>query len=70
MLRIDFESGDLSRRQITYNLPGLSFREYLYFEDIIETKALNLTDLIKDHKAIAEDIKVTGKGTRKGYKLA
>lgn len=56
LLRIDFESGDLSRRQITYNLPGLSFREYLYFEDIIETKALNLTDLIKDHKTIAEDI--------------
>ena len=56
LLRIDFESGDLSRRQIIYNLPGLSFREYLYFEDVIETGALSLTDLIRDHKTIAEDI--------------
>ena len=56
LLRIDFESGDLSRRQITYDLPGLSFREYLYFEGVIETDALNLQVLIKDHRTIAEDI--------------
>ncbi len=56
LLRIDFESGDLSRRQVTYDFPGLSFREYLYFEDVIETKALTLTDLIKDHRTVAEEI--------------
>ena len=29
LLRLDADSGDLSRRQIVYSLPGLSFREYL-----------------------------------------
>lgn len=54
LLRIDYESGDLSRRQISYQLPGLSFREYLYFEGIMNVKALELTELLSDHKKIAE----------------
>lgn len=55
LLRIDSESGDLSRRQIVYSLPGLSFREYLNFEEIIDTEAVPLEKLLKDHKKIAEE---------------
>lgn len=53
LLRIDVNAADLSRRQISYSLPGLSFREYLYFEDASEQKALNLEELLSDHKKIA-----------------
>ena len=56
LLKIDYESGDLSRRQIIYHLPGLSFREYLFFENIIDIKAIELNELLTDHKAIAEEI--------------
>lgn len=56
LLRINYESSDLSRRQITYHLPGLSFREYLHFEDIVDIDALNLNDLLTNHKEIAEKI--------------
>ena len=55
LLRIDSESGDLSRRQVVYSLPGLSFREYLDFEEIIDTEAVPLEKLLKDHKKIAEE---------------
>ena len=54
MLKIDVNSGDLSRRQIVYHLPGLSFREYLSFEKIADIKAVSLDELIKDHREIAE----------------
>lgn len=56
ILRIDSESGDLSRRQITYTLPGLSFREYLYFEGIYNAPAIPLTELLNDHTTIAGEI--------------
>ena len=32
LLRLEMEGADLSRRQIKYELPGLSFREFLIFE--------------------------------------
>ncbi len=41
LLKIDYESGDLSRRQITYKMPGLSFREYLLFEGVGEWDAIS-----------------------------
>ncbi len=56
ILKIDFQSGDLSRRQASYILPGLSFREYLYFEDIIDVPALPLEMLLKDHRKAAGSI--------------
>ncbi|MCR4687802.1 MAG: AAA family ATPase [Lachnospiraceae bacterium] len=54
ILKIDSDSGDLSRRQVKYNLPGLSFREYLYLENILETDAVDLQTLLKNHTKIAE----------------
>lgn len=56
LLKIDYASGDLSRRQITYSLPGLSFREYLYFEQAIQTDAVSLTDLFDKHVSLAIEI--------------
>lgn len=56
LLKINYESGDLSRRQVIYHLPGLSFREYLLFENIIDIKAVKLEELLDNHKKIAESI--------------
>lgn len=56
LLKIDYASGDLSRRQITYSLPGLSFREYLYFEQVIQIDDLSLEDLYKKHVSLAVEI--------------
>lgn len=56
LLKIDYESGDLSRRQITYALPGLSFREYLYFEQAVQTDAVSLHDLLEKHVSLAIEI--------------
>ena len=56
MLRMDRTQGDLSRRHVVYNLPGLSFREYLEFEGILKTDAVDLTYLLDNHVKIAEDI--------------
>ena len=56
LLKIDAASGDLSRRQIRYELPGLSFREYLYFEKAVKSDAISLQDLLKDHVRLSEKI--------------
>lgn len=56
LLQINADSGDLSRRQIKYNLPGLSFREYLYFENICHFEAVSLSLLLKEHMKLADEI--------------
>lgn len=56
MLRLDSDGGDLSRRQIVYSLPGLSFREYLEFEGLAKLEAVSLPVLLKEHRRIAEGI--------------
>jgi len=47
---------DLSRRGVIYNLPGLSFREYLSFMENIDIKSFSLNKLIKDYKNISIDL--------------
>lgn len=59
LLKIEKQGGDLSRRQIQYFLPGLSFREYLKFEGIADFKPLRLEDLLRGHIQFAR--KVRGK---------
>lgn len=56
LLRIDSDSGDLSRRQIIYSLPGLSFREYLGFEGILDVEPVSLPVLLETHRQIADAI--------------
>lgn len=56
MLEIDSSQGDLSRRQIVYQLNGLSFREFLEFEDECTIAAICLEELLQKHVEIASDI--------------
>ena len=56
MLKIDQNEGDISRRQLVYTLHGMSFREYLAFEGIMEIPAITLDDLLTTHQRLAMDI--------------
>ena len=47
---------DLSRRVITYNLPGMSFREYLKLKDIADLSSETIHDLVLNHEQIAVEI--------------
>lgn len=57
MLQLEAGEGDLSRRLIDYHLPGLSFREYLQFEDLASIPVYSLTDILQQHVQIAIEIK-------------
>jgi hypothetical protein len=56
LLIMDNATVDLSRRQTTYTLYGLSFREFLEFEGILHLDAVPLEDLLKQHASIAMKI--------------
>ena len=56
MLEIDNSKIDLSRRQTVYELPGLSFREYLGFEGILSILPLSLEELVCQHLKCAMNI--------------
>lgn len=56
ILEIYKAQADLSRRSVMYDLTGLSFREFLYFEDIIELPACSLDTILSDHMSIASEI--------------
>ena len=49
-------SADLSRRASTYLLPGLSFREYLYFHQNEKLPKITLPEIISKHHQIAPDL--------------
>lgn len=54
MLRLDRMEGDLSRRQIVYDLPVLSFREYLLFACNVDLPPVPFPQLLENHASIAE----------------
>lgn len=56
MLQIKEGEADLSRRPVIYELKGLSFREFLAFEDKHYMDAVGLEDLLSHHVKIAEEI--------------
>ncbi len=56
ILEIYKSDADLSRRAVKYELHGLSFREYLALEKIIDLPPFSLKDIIKNHIDIADDI--------------
>lgn len=56
LLQIYKGEADLSRRAVSYELPGLSFREYLFLENKIDLKPISLDDIMKNHIQIASDI--------------
>ena len=56
ILRLDNREGDLSRRQLCYELKGLSFREFLSFEGVGDFSAITLEDVISKHREIAAEV--------------
>jgi predicted AAA+ superfamily ATPase len=48
--------GDLSRRALFYQMPGLSFREYLRLENIYSTHAFSVEDLVENFISITNEI--------------
>ncbi|MBR1589431.1 MAG: ATP-binding protein [Kiritimatiellae bacterium] len=56
LLRLKARDGDLSRRQVGYELPGLSFREFLKFEGVLSRDPIPLETLLSDHVALAREI--------------
>lgn len=56
MLQIDRHEGDLSRRQTMYTLHGLSFREFLEYENVMTIPALSFETVLTDHIDIATEV--------------
>lgn len=47
---------DLSRRAVIYDLPGLSFREYLKLSEIADFPPITLEELLAGHRQIALEV--------------
>jgi predicted AAA+ superfamily ATPase len=56
LLHIHQAKADLSRRVVLYDMPGLSFREYLQFETKIKLNTYTLEQIINNHVAVAIEI--------------
>ena len=53
LLQLSKAKADLSRRAVMYDMPGLSFREFLRFEKIISMPAVSIDDIFKNHIELA-----------------
>ena len=67
LLQLEKAAGDLSRRQATYPLKGMSFREYLKLEDILDWPALSIEEILSHHVKIATEIDKQLKESRSDY---
>lgn len=56
LLKMDNREGDLSRRQIAYTLDGLSFREFLAYEGVLDQEPVSLETVLADHVRIAAEV--------------
>jgi len=56
ILRLAAGKADLSRRQVEYFLPGLSFREFLAFDGCGNFPPCGLDGVVKNHVALAEAV--------------
>ncbi len=56
LLLIEKARGDLSRRAVTYQMPGLSFREFINFQTNHNFQSFTLDEIIKNHVEIAVSI--------------
>ncbi len=57
LLQLRKAKADLSRRAVMYEMPGLSYREFLGFENIQRFEAYSLDEILENHVQIAIDIK-------------
>lgn len=74
ILKLKAGDGDLSRRLRSYEMTGLSFREYLLFEGLLDYPKVSLQEVISSHVSLASDIvsqvkvlKYFGKYLESGY---
>lgn len=49
---------DLSRRCLVYKMQGLSFREYLKLEGVVDLPVYSLEDIVAHHEQISRDITI------------
>jgi len=56
ILNIYKGNADLSRRAISYELFGLSFREFLEFEGVKKIESVKFDEILKNHVSIAAEI--------------
>lgn len=56
LLAIDHSIADLSRRQSLYELRGMSFREYLEYEDILKVPVQSLENILHNHSVLSMEI--------------
>ena len=56
LLSFYISSADLGRRSVVYNLPELSYREYIYFTKNIDFKPIPLEDILNKHEKPAATV--------------
>jgi hypothetical protein len=56
LLEVYKGEADLSRRAITYHLHGLSFREFLEYENAIKLDSISIEEIIQNHTFLALEI--------------
>ena len=56
MLQLESSEGDLSRRLTMYEMRGLSLREFLEYEGILQMSTVTLEQLLSDHVSIAMEV--------------
>jgi len=56
MMKMHSPEADLSRRQRAYDMPGLSFREFLRSENALEYRILSLDEILENHMGLSMDI--------------
>lgn len=56
ILEIYKSDADLSRRAVKFELHGLSFREYLALENVMNIPAISIDEILKNHSDIAAEI--------------
>ncbi len=56
VLKLFKGQGDLSRRKLSYNLPGLSFREFLIISKVLDFRPVTLEDILTHHISITNEI--------------
>mgnify|MGYP004457660927 CR=1 FL=1 len=56
ILKLTSLKADLSRRQAVYDLKGLSFREFLKLEGVLDFEPATLETVLRSHRSMAGDI--------------
>jgi len=56
LLQLESAEGDLSRRQATYDLKGMSFREYLKLEGLADLAPVTFEEILSDHVRLAGEM--------------